>query len=268
MIRRKDIIEELKNRGYEVEAHTSIKNGVEVNGIQFMTENGICLVVYTDEIIEESDFLSNAVESVLNTYHNAEIIDFDKENIMNPAFIMENLYIGLQKESSENNIIKKRTDFDGIEKYLYVRINDKLSYKLTCTLFETLNIDEVTVWKVAENNTFSKTEIVSMVDKMAKITGQQIEEISEMIPLMYIIGNEMNFRGASAILDFESLKKFAEKINKHKFYALPNSINEIILIPDDGTQDIEELNTMVREVNKMQVDEMERLTDRAYVIEV
>ena len=52
MIRRKDIIMELTNIGYDVEAHTSIKNGVEFRGVRFMSDSGICPIVYTDEIIE------------------------------------------------------------------------------------------------------------------------------------------------------------------------------------------------------------------------
>ena len=42
----------------------------------------------------------------------------------------------------------------------------------------------------------------------------------------------------------------------------------MIVIPDDGKNDIEELNRMVREVNQTQVDMEERLANQAYVIEV
>jgi len=231
-----------------------------------MTENGICPVIYTDKIIEESDSLSDAVESVLNTYHNARIIDFDKENMINPDFILENLYIGLQKESNEN-IFKKQTDYKGIEKYLYVRINNEASFKLTCVLFDTLKINEMETWEAAENNTFSKTQIISMAEILSRMTGQKPEEING-IPKQFIVTNKMNYRGASAILDMESLKNFTQKINHHKFFVLPSSIHEMIIIPDDGTCSIEELNVMVAEINQTQVEPEERLTDRAYVIEV
>lgn len=266
MIRRKDIIEELTSRGYKVEAHESIKNGVELKGIRFMTESGICPVVYMDNIIEDADSLMEAVETVLKTYNNAEIMEVDKDSLTNPAFILGNLYIGLQKTSTED-IVKSDTDFEGIEKYLYVRINENASFKLTCALLETLKVDESEVWIEAYKNTFDKTTIISMSEKLAELAGIKTEEMEGM-PVQYIVTNTMNYRGASAILDIDSLKKLGQKLNAHRFIMLPSSIHEMIVIPDDGNSNIEEFNAMVQEVNETQVDPEERLTDRAYIIEI
>ena len=130
MIRREDIIQELTNRDYKVEAHTSIKNGVEFDGIRFMNDNGICPVIYTDEIIADSESLSEAVEKAIDIYNNADIMDFNKDNLLDSDFIMGNLYIGMQKTSTEN-IVRSDTDFEGIEKYLYVKMNENASFKLT-----------------------------------------------------------------------------------------------------------------------------------------
>ena len=266
MIRRKDIIQELTNRGYKVDAHTSIKNGVEFNGIRFMNDDGICPVVYTDEIISDSKSLFEAVEKVLGIYNNADIMDFDKDNLLDPDFIMKNLYIGMQKTSNEE-IVKTDTDFKVIEKYLYVRINENASFKLTYKLLEILTISKAEVRKAAEKNTFAKTVIVSMSEKLSELMGQEIEEM-EGIPTQYIVTNIMNYRGASAILDKKVLKELAQKLNVSKFIVLPSSIHEMIIIPDDGKNDIKGLSRMVQEVNQTQVALEERLTDQAYVIEV
>ena len=90
----------------------------------------------------------------------------------------------------------------------------------------------------------------------------------EGIPTQYIVTNTINFRGASAILDGEALKKLAERLSVQRFYVLPSSIHEMIIIPDDGKCNIEELSRMVQEVNQTQVEPEERLTDQAYIIEV
>lgn len=266
MIKREDIITELANRGYNVKAHTSIKNGVELDGIRFMNDSRICPVVYTDEIIENSESLYEAVEKVLDAYNNAYIMDFDKEKLFDADFIMENLYIGLQKTSTED-IVKSETDFEGIEKYLYVKINESATFKLTYELLEKLKISKEKAWEVAENITFAKTEIVSMAEKLSELMGQEVEYL-EGVPAQYIVTNTMNFRGASAILDMAVLKELAQKLNAYKFIVLPSSIHEMIIISDDGHSNIEELNRMVREVNETQVDPEERLTDRAYIITV
>lgn len=266
MIRREDIIQELTNRDYKVEAHTSIKNGVEFDGIRFMNDDGICPVIYTDEIIADSESLSEAVKKVIGTYKNADIMDFDKDNLFDSEFIMKNLYIGMQKTSTED-IVRSDTDFEGIEKYLYVKMNENASFKLTYGLLETLKISQEEAWKAAEIITFAKTEIVSISEKLSELMGQEIEEMED-IPTQYIVTNTINFRGASAILDREALKKLSQKLDVSKFIVLPSSIHEMIVIPDDGKNDIEELNRMVREVNQTQVDMEERLANQAYVIEV
>lgn len=266
MIRRQDIIEELTNRGYKAEEYTSIKNGVEFKGIHFMNEDDISPVIYTDSIIAESNTLLEAVKNVLNAYENSKIMDFNKENFLNPDFIMENLYIGLQKTGSEN-IVKLKTDFEGIEKYLYVRINDKnASFKLTGSLLAELKVDESKAWKAAEVNTFADTKIIPMNKMLSELLGQEIEE-SELLP-QYIVTNTVKFGGASAIMDKNALKRLAKRLDTHKFIVLPSSIHEMIVIPDDGNGSMEEFNVMVKEVNQTQVAPEERLADCAYVIEV
>ena len=266
MIKREYIIEELKNRGYKVEAHTSIKNGVEFNGIIFMNDNGVCPVVYMDSIIENADSLIEAVETVLNIYNHAYIMDFDKKILFDPGFIMQNLYIGLQKTSKEN-IVKAKTDFEGIEKYLYVKLDENVTFKLTYELLETLKISEEKAWRVAEDITFAKTEIISLHKRLSEMMAQEMEEI-EGVPVQYIVTNTMNFSGASAILDLEALKKLAQKLDISKFIVLPSSIHEMIIIPDEGDSNLGEFNRMVQEVNQTQVEPEERLTDQAYFIEV
>lgn len=266
MIRREDIITELANRGYNVEAHTSIKNGVKLDGIRFMDDSGICPVVYTDKIIVDSESLYEAVEKMLNIYNNADVMDFDKDNLFDPNFVLKSLYIGLQKTSAEN-IVKAKTYFEGIEKYLYVMMNENALCKLTYGLLETLKISKEEAWKTAENTTFAKTEIVSLMKRLSEMMGQEIKEI-EGVPVQYIVTNTMNFRGASAILDQKVLKELAQKLKVSKFIVLPSSIHEMIVIPDDGKNDIEELSRMVQEVNLTQVEPEERLTDQAYIIEV
>ena len=172
----------------------------------------------------------------------------------------------MQKTSTEN-IVRSDTDFEGIEKYLYVKMNENASFKLTYGLLETLKISQEEAWKAAEIITFAKTEIVSISEKLSELMGQEIEEMED-IPTQYIVTNTINFRGASAILDREALKKLSQKLDVSKFIVLPSSIHEMIVIPDDGKNDIEELNRMVREVNQTQVDMEERLANQAYVIEV
>ena len=87
MVKRKDIIKELKNRGYETEEHTSIKNGVKFKGIRFLTGNEINPVIYTDDIIRDSGVLPEAVESILEIYsHSCQDSAFPHWNVLFHSF--------------------------------------------------------------------------------------------------------------------------------------------------------------------------------------
>jgi hypothetical protein len=50
---------------------------------------------------------------------------------------------------------------------------------------------------------------------------------------------------------------------------LPSSIHEVIIIPYiDSSMTIEEFSSMVSEINNTQVSPEERLTDKAYLINI
>lgn len=48
------------------------------------------------------------------------------------------------------------------------------------------------------------------------------------------------------------------------FYVLPSSIHEVLLVKDNGFNDIDNLERMVREVNATEVDPEDKLTDSVY----
>lgn len=80
---------------------------------------------------------------------------------------------------------------------------------------------------------------------------------------MYVLGNRRKLFGAAAFLYDGVLQGIAERLGCD-FYLLPSSIHEMILVPDDGGQDPEELWKMVCEINATQVEPEEVLTDSIY----
>ena len=59
------------------------------------------------------------------------------------------------------------------------------------------------------------------------------------------------------------LERFAMEFNSD-LYILPSSVHEVILIPCSLSPTIEELTCMVREINRTEVSETERLSDQVY----
>lgn len=115
--------------------------------------------------------------------------------------------------------------------------------------------------------TIKPSEIKSMAEMMAEITGMDINEINgsiggDKVP-MYVASTSDRVNGAGILAYPDFLENAAEKLGGD-FFVLPSSLHEIILVPDDGETDFHVFENMVREVNETQVDPKEQLTDHAY----
>ncbi len=272
---REMIITELKNRGYNAEAQTNIKNGVAFEGIRIMANSNVAPVIYTDDILrraeEENKNLDEVVSAIIGIYEANCSIDFDINELFDREFVLSHLYIGLQKESTEE-LIKRSCDLEGIESYLYIRRdrNDGEGYsvKLNEGILERANITEKEAWRSAEYNTNRETKIQSMASVMAELYGMDdFEEFEGLTPL-YVISNECKMKGASAILNKEALAQFARSHNTEDIIIIPSSIHEMLLVPYTEDMDLDYFSAMVREVNNTEVRPEERLTDRAYIVTV
>lgn len=127
-------------------------------------------------------------------------------------------------------------------------------------------------WGISRNELHLQA-IENMKKDGYRVTGME-ELISELDPEqgeqrspvrqeeMYILTNKDKMYGAAGmLLDAYFL---ACRFGLGNFYILPSSIHEVILVPDRGEKTAEELNRMVQEVNREQVEPEERLSDHAY----
>lgn len=185
-----------------------------------------------------------------------------------------NIYIGLQKVSTES-IVKKDCGLEGIESYLYIRIKmdfeeNYFTVNVSRDILNRVNLTEAEAWKQAEVNTNAETKLKSMAKMMSEILGfKYFEEIEKEMPMpLFILTNRIAMKGASAILNKKVLSKLSKKYHTNKIVALPSSIHEMILAPYTERVDLEEFSEMVKEVNHTEVDPIDRLTDRAYIITI
>lgn len=86
----------------------------------------------------------------------------------------------------------------------------------------------------------------------------------ELLPYeQYVLSNGARMNGATVMLYPNFLQEIGEA-TKGKFFILPSSIHELILIKDVGEMSAEEIQRMVMEVNRTQVDPQEVLSDEVY----
>lgn len=85
----------------------------------------------------------------------------------------------------------------------------------------------------------------------------------EMGRYMYVLSNNRRCYGASALLYPGVLQKVAHKLG-NRFFILPSSIHETILVKDDRDSTGENLHDMIADINRDQLEPEEVLSDYAY----
>lgn len=80
---------------------------------------------------------------------------------------------------------------------------------------------------------------------------------------LYVMGSHDKQFGAGTILYPNALADFAKEMGQNLF-ILPCSVHEVILVPDSGREDPLQLQQMVAEVNRTQLDAEDILSDSVY----
>lgn len=277
-ITREMVINELNNRGYNAKEEKVNKNSVEFNAIMIKMDGNISSLIYPDEQIEAANnneiTFDDVVNGIIESYEKVKSKNIGFKKFFDKDFILENIYIGLQKKSNED-IVKITNEFE-IEAYLFIRATDTDGTLSTVTvkpgLLREASVDKNEAWDRARKNTFAETEIIPMVKYMCELTGMkytnETEEMFAMNPPVYILTNKGKYRGASAFLNKKALREICDKNNTTKLVAIPSSIHEFLIQPYDESLgiSIDEFSKMVMEVNTLTVDPVDQLASRAFII--
>lgn len=268
----KKVISRLNEYGYqEVIENQVSKNGVLHNGIIIREDKIVNPVIYVDHLFDEfGNDIDAIVREIIRTYESNKEFDVDLDEILSKEYIYGNVYIALQKASSED-IIKDDCMFPEVEQYLYVRGNNEdcnYTIKVTNSLLERVEITNNEIWEAARQNTFKKgnTTIVSVSKLITEMMG--IEDIKFDIPL-YCITNKDSIKGSSAALDIGAIREWASNFdNINQLVCIPSSIDECLLfIPSENTVNLDEINQIIWSVNHDDVvDKEHQLSDKAIII--
>ena len=86
---------------------------------------------------------------------------------------------------------------------------------------------------------------------------------SEPAPSFYVVTNQKKLDGAGVIF-YPGMMEYLGSLFCQDYFILPSSIHEMIVLPDNGENIVNELKMMVSEINATQVTPSERLTDEVY----
>ena len=143
----------------------------------------------------------------------------------------------------------------------YYRIQKDETMQATILVeYAHLNTWEITQEELIENAkryTYLKlpAEFINMKGLLGLVQGKEKQ--------MYVLTNKERSLGAGTFL-YPGVLKQAEELLGERFYVLPSSIHECILIPEEEGMYQEALTEIVTEINESQVDPKEVLSDQAY----
>lgn len=262
MTKREMIIKELNSRGYEASARNVNKNGVIFKGIEIKQSAHVGAVVYPENF-DYGNGINDVVEKIIRTFQSAPKLQFDVSKLTDKNFVLDNICIGLQK-ASEEDWVKEDSEFEWIEKYLFIRITNEdgvlSSMKLREPMLDAIPCTKAELWEQAYKNTCANSEIVSM----SEILGLPMMGVDD----LFVVSNKERTYGASAILNKKAVKEFGKKLGVTKLVMLPSSIHECLITIYDEKSSIEELSQIVSEVNRCEVREEEVLSNQAYLIDL
>ena len=156
-----------------------------------------------------------------------------------------------------------------------IEIGDEgiLSVPVTNDFARVAGFEEHELFERAKENTrrLFPTKIQPMSNIIAELMGmetmpfdlkQAIEQDIQVNQPMFVITNEHKHKGAGALLFEEDLQELATYFGS-SFYLLPSSIHESIAVPDELMTPLE-LASMVEEINQMEVEIGDRLSNQVY----
>lgn len=243
-------------------------------GITVAKELGsIIPVVYLDDKFAEFSQEKKKLEDI---FHEAAQRVVDAEQMIQGQDL--NLDRMQAYESSASQILpellskNQRTEF--LKEYAYtyeipdciatysIQLNDSLKVRVTNKMLDTWGISKEELRKTAIQN-IKEVEFQSMTSLLAEAgLPLEISEVElQQDPGLYVLTNPRRSYGAAVIMDSEVLKMVGEKLQSD-YFVLPSSVHEVICVKNNGAISLEELQQMVREVNRTEVDPSERLSDQ------
>lgn len=165
------------------------------------------------------------------------------------------------------------------------------SIQITNDLMETLGVNETTLHEVAMKNTprefpmtfQSMNEVIKEImrkdfmginlDELSDEDGMKsflealfeegMADMEQDAPPMYVLTNESKLNGAAVLFYPEVQEKIAEQLGGD-YFVLPSSVHEVLIVPNQGILEYQELKDMVNDVNNTQVPPDEVLTGEVY----
>lgn len=249
-------------------------NGVLLNAIMIREKSKtttMAPIIYIDNFINNNwsvDRISDTVLKIYNENKKGDCAEWIIKLISDYDGVREKL--SLRIVHYERNEKKFRTlphkKFLDLGVFVVIRLlNDgsgEATTQVTNELLTLWNKSFDEVYNDAMQNLYSETPVcISMGEFFEKMHFQPSYCVTDNF---YILTNTSGIYGASVMLNLDFINGFAEKMCSD-LVMFPSSVNEILVLSMNDTDDLQGLSDIVKEVNLASIDAQEILSDHIYV---
>ena len=156
---------------------------------------------------------------------------------------------------------------------VYMMLPEHIAQDIGVRISKTMAIksghDTREIMDIAMKNTIERApaELFRLADALfllpgtgdSNLLGRQVELTDE--PCLLVLKNRDERFGATALFYPDVQRQVAETV-QGDYFVLPSSIHEVLILKDDGNQNVKDLAEMVKNVNDMQVAPEEQLGNR------
>lgn len=192
----------------------------------------------------------------------------------------KNLYCTVVNREKNTELLKKAVNepFNDLAVIPRYRISDEASFIVNKDYCSHLGMTQDEIMEYARSNTdkedFKCQSIIEVLRNLYIKEGLPEDLIPDDLTMsndgpIYCLTNKTQIDGAAAIISTKALDNAFEMIKTYhptmtKVYVIGSSRHELILVPDDVTNDINELKQIHMDVQAHELEECDKLTEHVY----
>ena len=156
---------------------------------------------------------------------------------------------------------------------VYMMLSPTIAHDIGVRISRTMAVksghDTREIMDIAMKNTIehAPAELYKLADALfllpgmgeGNLLGKQAELTDE--PCLLVLKNQDERFGATALFYPDIQRQVAETV-QGDYFVLPSSVHEVLILKDDGTQNVKDLVEMVKNVNDMEVAPEEQLGNK------
>ena len=269
----------LEQEGIQIQRHEVTKNnGIVLDSLAVRyPESPVAPAVYLDDLYEmhKDGYGVGRLAELTAVNLNSQKASMPKMPVLTQESAREHLYC-VVVNSAENAELLRNAPHETLEDLSVVarfKVGEDGSFLVTNEICKRLQMTSEEVMEAAHANTdrqeYRCQTMAEILHDIVTRAGMPEEYADELIRTqgdqcpMWVLSNASKVDGAAAITSVDAMKAAHERLGGD-FYVLPSSRHEVILVPQSAVSDVNDLKSMVREVNATAVNEIDKLSDNVY----